>query len=70
MRAQALDGERPCDPDDLVVLVRLVVQVLEVRLRGDRSIDLLLALDAKVPPLAVERDDLLVLPRIDRVGMQ
>ena len=38
VRRQALHCERAGDADDAPILVRLVVQVLEVRLGGDRCI--------------------------------
>ena len=54
MRAEALDGERAGDAHLPLVLVRLVVEVLELGLRGDRRVDLLLARDARLPPLGVQ----------------
>ena len=57
---EALDRERPGDAHLAVVGVGLVVEVLEVRLRGDRGVDLTLARDALLPPLFVQR------PRLGR----
>jgi hypothetical protein len=54
VRAQALDGERAGDADLLLVLVGLVVEELELGLRGDRGVDLLLARDARGPPIGVQ----------------
>jgi hypothetical protein len=60
VRREALDGERPGDADLLRVVVRLVVEVLELGLGGDRGVDLLLARDALLPPTACS------LPRLRR----
>ena len=54
VRRKALNGERTGDADDAPILVGLVVQVFEVRLRGDGCVNLLLTGDARVPPLAVQ----------------
>ena len=54
VRRQALHRERASDADDASILVRLVVQVLEVRFGGDGRIDLLLPRDARLPPVAVQ----------------
>jgi hypothetical protein len=50
---EALDRERPGHADLLLVLVRLVVEVLELGLGGDGGVDLLLAGDPLLPPLWV-----------------
>ena len=50
----ALHRERAGDPDGFPVFVGPVVEVLEVGLRGDRRVDLLLARDPRVPPLGVQ----------------
>ena len=49
MRAEALDGERAGDADGLRIGVRPVVEVLELRLGGDRGVDRLLPGDARLP---------------------
>ena len=67
MRRQALDRERPGDPHLAVVRVRLVVEVLEVRLRSDGGVDLLLARDTPLPPLLVQGSGLRG-PRVFRVA--
>ena len=54
VRRQTLHRERAGDADDAPILVRLVVQVLEVRLGGDGVVDLLLPRDARLPPAAVQ----------------
>ena len=54
VRREALHRERAGDADDSPILVRLVAQVLEVRLGGDGSVDLLLPCDARLPPAAVQ----------------
>ena len=54
VRREALNCERSGDAHLAVVGVGLVVEVLEVRLRGDRGVDLALACDALFPPLLVQ----------------
>src|SRR6267143_1255425 len=54
VRRQALDRERPSHPDLPVVRVRLVVEVLELRLGRDGGVDLLLSRDARLPPVGVD----------------
>src|SRR5438132_3466528 len=54
MRAEALDGEGPGDPDYPVVLAWLVKEMLELGLCRDRGIYLPLARYASVPPLCVK----------------
>ena len=58
VRRQALDRERPGDAHLAVVGVRLVVEVLEVGLRSDGVVDLLLPRGAPFPPLVVQRPSL------------
>ena len=82
MRREALDREWPGDTHLAGVCVRLVVQVLEFRLRGDRGIDLPLAPHTVLPPLLVQRlrlrrplalalaRDLPRLPRLLDLGVQ
>jgi hypothetical protein len=49
VRRQALHGERAGDAHLAVILVGAVVEVLELRLRGDGGVDLALAGDALLP---------------------
>jgi hypothetical protein len=53
MRAQALDGERPGDAHLLPVLIGPVIEILELRLGGDRGVDLRLAGDTRIPPVTM-----------------
>src|SRR5262249_53401519 len=46
--------KRSGDADLLVVMVRFVVEVLELRLGGDRCVDFLLSRDARLPPVSVQ----------------
>ena len=55
MRRQTLDGERTRDADFLIVLIRLVVQVLDIRLRRDGRIDFLLPRDSLLPATTCPR---------------
>ena len=54
MRREAFDGEWSGDADFLVVVVGLVVEVFELGLGGDGSVDLLLSRDALLPPIGVQ----------------
>jgi hypothetical protein len=54
MGAEALDREGTGDADLPLVLVGLVVEVLELSLRGDGGVDLFLPGDARLPPLRVQ----------------
>ena len=54
MRRQALDRKGPGDADAVPVFIRLVVEILVVRLGGDGGVDLLLPRDARLPPLGVQ----------------
>jgi len=54
VRGDALDRERPGHADRRFVLVRFVVQVLELCLGGDRRVDLLLPGDPCGPPVGEE----------------
>ena len=54
VRRDALHREGAGDANLPPVLVGLVVEVLEIRLRGDGGVDLLLAGDAGFPPLGVK----------------
>jgi hypothetical protein len=51
---EALDGERAGHADLLRVLIRLVVEILELRPGGDGGVDLLLPGDACLPPAGVD----------------
>ena len=54
MRREALDRERPGHADLLLVVVGLVVEVFKLGLGGDGGVDLLLAGDARLPPVGVQ----------------
>ena len=54
VRRQAFDRERPSHANDLLVLVRLVVEILDWGVGRDGSVDVLLARDAGLPPPSVE----------------
>src|SRR5579885_1384226 len=53
MRREALDRERSGHAHARTVSVRLVVEILELRLGGDRGVDFLLPGDPRLPPFAV-----------------
>ena len=55
VRREALDRERSRDADLPVVRIRLVVEVLELRLGRDGGVDLVLPRDACLPPITVDR---------------
>jgi hypothetical protein len=54
VRRETLDGERSRHPDLLAVDVRLVVEILDLRLRGDGGVDLLLPGNARRPPVGMK----------------
>jgi hypothetical protein len=54
VRREALDRKRPSYPDLPVVLIGLVVEVLELGLGGDGSVDLFLTCGARLPPVGVQ----------------
>ena len=67
MGRQALDGERSGDADASVVDVRLVVEIFDIRARGDAGVDFLLPGDARFPPSGMNNAGVLG-PGISRFG--
>src|SRR5262245_52445025 len=68
MRRKALDCERTRDAHSGLVVIRLVVQVLELSLCSDRRIDFDLSPDAGFQPLAVELPSRLGPPGVWLIG--
>jgi hypothetical protein len=54
MGRKAFDRERPGHADFLLVLVRLVVEIFELRLGGDRGVGFLLPRNASFPERSVK----------------
>jgi len=54
VRAKAFNGERTSDPNLLLVVIRLVIQVFGLGLGRDANIHFLLLVDARLPPFGVQ----------------